>query len=158
MQAQNNALDLAIRCMDTVKQVFGNKGDIPEGFRSRARDIPSSIYYGGVLYTLAYVASKASKDKASGDDLLMQAFQRDDMVTLFKEWFEKKLVEDEAYELYGACLMRAIRELVGIGKANSLTDILRMLNEPGMGIIAERRLLEFAEWLKRLAEAVVQKG
>jgi CRISPR type III-B/RAMP module-associated protein Cmr5 len=144
--------------MDTVRQVFGNKGNIPEGFRSRARDIPSSLYYGGVLYTLAYVASKASKDKASGDDLLMQAFLRDDVGALFKEWFEKKLVEDEAYELYGVCLMRALRELVGISKANSLTDILRMLNDPGMRVIAERRLLEFTEWLKRLAEAVVQKG
>jgi len=44
MQA-NESLNLAIRCIDALRKVFGGNKNILDGFRSRARDGPSSIYY-----------------------------------------------------------------------------------------------------------------
>ncbi len=156
MKSEDKALNLTIKCTDALRQVFGSKDDVPGGFRARARDLPTQLYYGGVTYTIAYIASKASSDKISGDELLMQALSNNDLNALFKEWRDKGLVKREAYELIGACLMSAIKELVGLSNIKNLTDVLKLLNDPGAQVLAERRLLEFAEWLKRLTEAVIQ--
>ncbi|MGC8597817.1 MAG: type III-B CRISPR module-associated protein Cmr5 [Thermocladium sp.] len=156
VQKPNGSLNLAIKCIDALKQVFSNNGDVMKGFRSRARDVPSSLYYDGILYTIAYVASKASKNNKSGNELLMQAFMESDVAALFREWNKKEYVEKEAYELYGACLMRALKELAELDNAKDLTDILKILNDSGTRVIIEGKVLEFTEWLKRLTEAIVQ--
>jgi len=152
MQA-NESLNLAIRCIDALKKVFGGNKNILDGFRSRARDGPSSIYYSGLTYTIAYIASKASKERISGDELMRQALTEPDVGALFEKW--KNTAEKEAYELYGACLMRAIREVAKLDNANDLLTLLKVLNDPGRQILVTNKVLEFAEWLKRLAEASI---
>jgi len=153
MQA-NESLNLAIRCIDALRKVFGGNKNILDGFRSRARDGPSSIYYSGLTYTIAYIASKASKEKISGDELMKQALTEPDVGALFEKW-KKNTAEKEAYELYGACLMRAIREVAKLDNANDLLTLLKVLNDPGRQILVTNKVLEFAEWLKRLAEASI---
>jgi len=152
MQA-NESLNLAIRCIDALKKVFGGNKNILDGFRSRARDGPSSIYYSGLTYTIAYIASKASKERISGDELMKQALTEPDVGALFEKW--RNIAEREAYELYGACLMRAIREVAKLDNANDLLTLLKVLNDPGRQILTTNKVLEFAEWLKRLAEASI---
>jgi len=154
MQA-NESLNLAIRCIDALRKVFGGNKNILGGFRSRARDGPSSIYYSGLTYTIAYIASKASKEKISGDELMKQALTEPDVGALFEKWKNKNTAEKEAYELYGACLMRAIREVAKLDNANDLLTLLKVLNDPGRQILVTNKVLEFAEWLKRLAEASI---
>jgi CRISPR type III-B/RAMP module-associated protein Cmr5 len=152
MQA-NESLNLAIRCIEALRKVFGENKSIMDGFRSRARDGPSSIYYGGLTYTIAYIASKASKERISGDELMKQALTEPDVGALFEKW--RNIAEREAYELYGACLMRAIREVAKLDNANDLLTLLKVLNDPGRQILTTNKVLEFAEWLKRLAEASI---
>jgi CRISPR type III-B/RAMP module-associated protein Cmr5 len=150
---RSESLDLAIRCIETLKRVFGDRKQVLDGFRTRARHVPSSIYYGGLTYTIAYVASKASKDRYSGVDLMTQALTEPDLGALFERW--KGIVEKEAYELYGACLMRAIKEVAKMDGVNDLVSLLKVLNDPGRQVIVTNKVLEFAEWLKRLAEASI---
>jgi len=152
MQA-NESLNLAIRCIEALRKVFGENKSILDGFRSRARDGPSSIYYGGLTYTIAYITSKASKERVSGDELMKQALTEPDVWVLFEKW--RNIAEKEAYELYGACLMRAIREVTKLDNANDLLTLLKVLNDPGRQILTTNKVLEFAEWLKRLAEASI---
>ena len=156
MKNEDKALSLTIECTEALRQAFSGKNDILSGFRARARDLPIQLYYSGVTYTIAYIASKASNEKNSGNELLMQAFSNNDLNTLFKEWSSNGSVKKEAYELIGACLMRAIKELIGLNNVKNLTDVLKTLNDPNIQVLAERRLLEFAEWLKRLSEAIIQ--
>jgi CRISPR type III-B/RAMP module-associated protein Cmr5 len=150
---RSESLDLAIRCIEALKRVFGDRKQVLDGFRTRARHVPSSIYYGGLTYTIAYVASKASKEKASGIDLMTQALTEPDLGALFEKW--RGIAEKEAYELYGACLMRAIKEVAKLDGVNDLISLLKVLNDPGRQVIVTNKVLEFAEWLKRLAEASI---
>jgi CRISPR type III-B/RAMP module-associated protein Cmr5 len=152
---RSESLDLAIRCVEALKRVFGDKERILDGFRTRARHVPSSIYYSGLTYTIAYVASKASKDKYSGVDLMTRALTKSDLGALFESWKNENTVKEEAYELYGACLMRAIREVAKMDGVNDLLTLLKVLNDPGRQVIVTNKVLEFAEWLKRLAEASI---
>ena len=152
---RSESLDLAIRCIEALKRVFGDRKQVLDGFRTRARDVPSSIYYGGLTYTIAYVASKASKDRYSGVDLMTQALTKSDLGALFERWKNENTVKEEAYELYGACLMRAIREVAKMDGVNDLLTLLKVLNDPGRQILVTNKVLEFAEWLKRLAEASI---
>jgi CRISPR type III-B/RAMP module-associated protein Cmr5 len=152
---RSESLDLAIRCIEALKRVFGDKERILDGFKTRARHVPSSIYYSGLTYTIAYVASKASKDKYSGVNLMTQALTKSDLGALFESWKNENTVKEEAYELYGACLMRAIREVAKMDGINDLLTLLKVLNDPGRQILVTNKVLEFAEWLKRLAEASI---
>ena len=154
---RSESLDLAIRCIEALKRVFGDRKQVLDGFRTRARHVPSSIYYSGLTYTIAYVASKASKDGYSGVDLMTQALTELDLGALFEEWKRKGIAEREAYELYGACLMRAIREVAKLDGVNDLISLLKVLNDPGRQVIVTNKVLEFAEWLKRLAEASIPR-
>ena len=140
MQA-NESLNLAIRCIDALKKVFGGNKNILDGFRSRARDGPSSIYYSGLTYTIAYIASKASKERISGDELMKQALTEPDVGALFERWKNENTVKEEAYELYGACLMRAIREVAKMDNANDLLTLLKVLNDPGRQILVTNKVL-----------------
>jgi len=152
---RSEPLDLAIRCIETLKRVFSEEQEILKRFRSRARDVPSSIYYGGLTYAIAYIASKASKEKASGIDLMTEALGGQDIDALFQRWKSNEYIEKEAYELYGACLMRAIREVAKLDGVNDLISLLKVLNDPGRQVIVTNKVLEFAELLKRLAEASI---
>jgi CRISPR/Cas system CMR-associated protein Cmr5 small subunit len=51
--------------------------------------------------------------------------------------------------------MRAIREVAKLDNANDLLTLLKVLNDPGRQILVTNKVLEFAEWLKRLAEASI---
>jgi len=152
---RSESLDLAIRCIEALKGIFGDRKQVLEGFRTRARQVPSSIYYGGLTYAIAYVASKASKEKASGIDLMTEALRMQDIDALFQRWKLNDYIEKEAYELYGACLMRAIKEVAKLDGVNDLISLLKVLNDPGRQVIVTNKVLEFAEWLKRLAEASI---
>jgi CRISPR type III-B/RAMP module-associated protein Cmr5 len=173
MAEKNRALDLAISCMDALKKTFD--GEVLKGFRSRARDVALDIYYGGLTYAIAFIAAKASKEGIAGSELMEQALKATDIANLFKEWKEGKCVQiqggdqaqskekgniecidKEAYELYGACLMRALRELANLNPDNLLA-LLKDLNDPAKQVLVTNKILEFAEWLKRIAEAAIAR-
>ena len=151
-----------MRCVEALKAVFGDRQDVLEGFRSRAREAAAQLYYSGLPYAVTYMAAKASKERVRGgkrewirgSDLMEQALREADLKALFERWKKEELVEETAYELYGACIMRALRELAGLDVADFLA-LVNKLNSPEAQAIAGAAVSEFAEWLKRLAEAAL---
>jgi CRISPR type III-B/RAMP module-associated protein Cmr5 len=157
---RNKSLDLATKCIEALKAVFGDQTDVLEGFRSRAREATAQLYYSGLPYAVTYMAAKASKERArgggwvSGSVLMEQALREADLKALFERWKSEGVVKDTAYELYGACIMRALRELANLDVTDFLA-LLNKLNSPETQAVAGAAVSEFAEWLKRLAEAAV---
>jgi len=157
---RSRSLDLAVRCVEALKAVFGDQSDVLEGFRSRAREAAAQLYYSGLPYAVTYMAAKASKERekgggwVSGSALMVQALREADLKALFERWKGEGVVKDTAYELYGACIMRALRELANLDAADFLA-LVDKLNSPETQAVAGATVSEFAEWLKRLAEAAV---
>ena len=157
---RNKSLDLATKCIEALKAVFGDQTDVLEGFRSRAREAMAQLYYSGLPYAVTYMTAKANKERArgrgwvSGSVLMEQALREADLKALFEKWKSEGVVSDTAYELYGACIMRALRELANLDVTDFLT-LLNKLNSPETQAVAGAAVSEFTEWLKRLAEAAV---
>jgi CRISPR type III-B/RAMP module-associated protein Cmr5 len=157
---RSRSLDLAVRCVEALKAVFGDQSDVLEGFRSRAREAAAQLYYSGLPYAATYMAAKASKERekgggwVSGSALMEQALREADLKALFERWKREEAVKDTAYELYGACVMRALRELASLDATDFLA-LVDKLNSPETQAVAGAAVSEFAEWLKRLAEAAV---
>jgi len=63
---RSRSLDLAVRCVEALKAVFGDQSDVLEGFRSRAREAAAQLYYSGLPYAVTYMAAKASKEREKG--------------------------------------------------------------------------------------------
>jgi hypothetical protein len=42
---RSRSLDLAVRCVEALKAVFGDQSDVLEGFMSRAREAAAQLYY-----------------------------------------------------------------------------------------------------------------
>ncbi|ADN50549.1 type III-B CRISPR module-associated protein Cmr5 [Vulcanisaeta distributa] len=155
-RAKDEALDLAIECVEALNAVFGNNDRIRQGFRSRCNDGLTYLYYNGINYTLSFILSKSSDKKMTGFDKLSFALSKEAVSDAFKE-VQSAGISDEAYELYGICLIKALVRLGVITKADSMPDILKQLNDMNTEILAGNKLLIFAEWLKRLAEASIKK-
>ncbi|AET32460.1 type III-B CRISPR module-associated protein Cmr5 [Pyrobaculum ferrireducens] len=133
-------LEKALACVKYVEAYCDE--DARSAFRTRARQIPSEIYYVGSAYAFAILAARSSeKDIYAGGS------------------FEEKVKaicgdrgkgrEEKGYALYGACLLEAFREL-GI-PVNNLAETLKSLDE--RGALVDLELAEYVDWLKKLAEA-----
>jgi CRISPR type III-B/RAMP module-associated protein Cmr5 len=152
------ALDFALKCVVTVRDEYGKdeKGrDVQKKFRTRCRHLIESIYYSGLTYTLAYVASKA------GGAVFEQVLKdpRPEAITIVRHVKEKvKGPEEASYALYGAFLLALLKqmEVSEVANANTILDVLKNVNTSATAVIAEERALKFAEWLKRLAESVFE--
>lgn len=154
-QVSNKVLDLALACIKVIGEV-GNE-DLRDGFRTRCRQELERLYYNGLSYELAYILSKASDSKTSGYVKLNGLLNKGvDLKTYIMNLIQNKQVSDEAYELYGACLIWAIRELGMVDGVNDLLAFFNKLNTPGTEELYTSKLLTFAEWLKRLAEATIR--
>jgi hypothetical protein len=115
-------------------------------------------------YAIAYLAAKSSKDNISGIDLLNQALRvsdvgcistKEDLMRLFEKWIKEDYISREAYELYGACLMKVIKEIAKVCENDVITLLKRFNDRPDEEAIATSKVLEFTEWLRRLAEATI---
>ncbi|WP_054853618.1 type III-B CRISPR module-associated protein Cmr5 [Vulcanisaeta distributa] len=153
-QVRDKALDLAIECIEAIKDVFGSNGDVMDGFKTRCRHEIANLYYNGITYTLSFILSKSSDKGMTGFEKLNHALSNDPLRDIFKKVSGN--VSKEAYELYGICLVRALKELGVITKANNVIDVLGQLNDVNAEVLADDKLLMFAEWLKRLAEATIR--
>jgi len=138
-------LEKAIKCVELVERHCDNEAK--KAFRTRARQIPSELYYVGAPYALAILAARSSERHIftgrSLEESIEAVCKASDMG---KEEFGREKI---GYALYGLCLVDALREL-GI-RAESLTSTLRELNK--LRGVAEARLAEFVDWVKKLAEA-----
>ncbi|MCR6692234.1 MAG: type III-B CRISPR module-associated protein Cmr5 [archaeon YNP-LCB-003-016] len=146
-------LDFALKCIETLRSAYGNKHDVTKKFRSRCRNLIESIYYSGLTYTLAYIASKG------GNVVLENALQANspkDIVEYIKSQYSQS--EEASYALYGSFLIALLRQLEApeIVNAKSFLEILRNLNTSTTLPVTEEKALRFAEWLKRLAEALFE--
>jgi CRISPR type III-B/RAMP module-associated protein Cmr5 len=148
------ALDFALKCVVAVRDEYG-KDEMCKKFRTRCRHLIESIYYSGLTYTLAYVASKA------GGAVFEQVLKdpRPEAITIVRHVKEKvKGPEEASYALYGAFLLALLKqmEVSEVANANTILDVLKNVNTSATAVIAEERALKFAEWLKRLAESVFE--
>jgi len=133
-------LEKAIKCVELVENLCDN--DTKKAFRTRARQMPSELYYVGAPYALAILAARSSERHIFTGRSLEESIEA---VCKASEMGK----EEKGYALYGLCLVDALREL-GI-RAESLTSTLRELNR--LRGVAEARLAEFVDWVKKLAEA-----
>jgi len=133
-------LEKAIRCVELVEKLCDNEAK--KAFRTRARQMPSELYYVGAPYVLAILAARSSERHIFTGRGLPESIE-----AVCKASDIGK--EEKGYALYGLCLVDALREL-GI-RAESLTSTLRELNK--LRGVAEARLAEFVDWVKKLAEA-----
>jgi len=136
-----------------VRTVYREKNGVTQRFRTRCRQLISLIYYSGLAYTLAYIASKA------GTHVLDYALNVSEPEKIARQVEQAGLSEEEAsYALYGAFLLTALKQIgvPGVSDAATFLDLLRKLNYPGTTLVAEGKILRFGEWLKRLAEAVFE--
>ncbi|ABW02340.1 type III-B CRISPR module-associated protein Cmr5 [Caldivirga maquilingensis] len=152
-QVRDKALDLAITCINAVKNL--NNNDILKGFRTRCRRELEGIYYNGLTYELAFILAKSSDKNGSGYGKLNNVLNEKDIGKYLSNI--KNKISDEAYEVYGACLLWAMRELGLIDGAKDLMDLLNKLNTLGTEVIVTNKILTFADWLKRLAEAMISE-
>jgi CRISPR type III-B/RAMP module-associated protein Cmr5 len=150
------ALDFALKCVIAVRDEYGKdeKGrDVQRKFRTRCRHLIELIYYSGLTYTLAYVASKAG---GAVFEQVLKDPRPEAIVRHVKEKVEGS--EEASYALYGAFLLALLRQM-GVSEvtnANTILDVLKNVNTSATAVIAEERVLKFAEWLKRLAESVFE--
>ncbi len=156
-QVKDEALSLAIECVEALNTVFRNNDYIKQRFRARCNDSLIYLYYNGISYTLSFILSKSSDKNMSGFDKLSLALSKEAIQDVFREIRNAAGVSDEAYGLYGVCLIKALIRLGIITKADSILDVLKQLNDANLEIVASSKLLMFAEWLKRLAEASIKK-
>jgi CRISPR type III-B/RAMP module-associated protein Cmr5 len=146
------ALDLALQCVEALRRAYGDKGEVPKKFRSRCRSLIESIYYSGLTYTLAYIASKA------GSTALENALKANSPEDIIKYAKGISQPEEASYALYGSFLLASLKRLGApeIVNAESLLKVLENLNTSAALPITEEKALSFAEWLKRLAEALFE--
>jgi CRISPR type III-B/RAMP module-associated protein Cmr5 len=145
-------LDLALQCVEALRRAYGDKGEVPKKFRSRCRSLIESIYYSGLTYTLAYIASKA------GSMALENALKANSLEDIIKCAKEIGQSDEASYALYGSFLLASLKRLGApeVASAESLLKVLENLNTSATLPITEEKALSFAEWLKRLAEALFE--
>jgi len=150
------ALDFALKCVVAVRDEYGKdekEREVQKRFRTRCRHLIESIYYSGLTYTLAYVASKA------GGAVFEQALKDPKPEAIVKHVKEKVEGSEEAsYALYGAFLLALLKQMgvSEVANASTILDVLKNINTSATAIIAEEKALKFAEWLKRLADSVFE--
>ncbi|MCC6003816.1 MAG: type III-B CRISPR module-associated protein Cmr5 [Thermofilum sp.] len=147
------ALNLALRCVSAVRGAYDVKEEVPRKFRTRCRQLIQSIYYSGLAYTLAYIASKA------GDAVLNESLASPEPEAIVKQVKGRAEGPEEAsYALYGAFLLASLKTMgvPEVANAKTLLDVLKNLNESPTAAVAEEKALRFAEWLKRLAESLFE--
>jgi len=147
------ALDFALKCVEAVRGAYDAGSEVPKRFRARCRHLIESIYYSGLTYTLAYVASKA------GDAILNRVLVEPEPEAIVKQVKDQvRGAEEASYALYGAFLLASLKQ-IGVPEvvsAKTVLDALGNLNRSATVVIAEEKALRFAEWLKRLAESVFE--
>lgn len=131
-------VEKAVQCVKAVEARCPK--DVQSAFRTRARQMPSLLYYAGAAYALAVLAARGDASKmfspAPLEDAVGQICAGDGGR------------EEKSYSLYGLCLVSALRE-VGVAAA-AIEDAVRALSRSRT---AEIRIAPFADWLKKLAEA-----
>ncbi|ABP50694.1 MULTISPECIES: type III-B CRISPR module-associated protein Cmr5 [Pyrobaculum] len=136
-------LEEALGCIKLIDSLCGSEAK--SAFRTRARQIPSDIYYIGTAYAFAVLAARSGEKAiyAPGDLAnKIGAICRGDLGK-----------EEKGYALYGACLLEALKKL-GIPTGN-LVDTLKALDE--RGAVVDMEIAEYVDWLKKLAEAKFEK-
>ena len=137
-------LERALACVEQIERACDK--DARSAFRTRARQIPSDIYYVGTAYALAVLAARSSERDMFG--------HRDVKEGIGSICGSKLSKEEKGYALYGLCLVDALRVL-GV-RADSLGDALREAER--LGDLMDAELAEYVDWLKKLAEAKFEKG
>ena len=140
---------MAYQMVELIKSSF-DKG-IRESVRTRCRQLYSSLYYSGVLSTLAFTYAKAESE---------------DLVKKICEWIDASLkgerirppVEEKeklSYAVYTAFFCRLFRA-IGIENKGELGKIIHVLTSEKSPYLIEDTALRFARWLKRFAEALLK--
>lgn len=132
-------LEEALGCIKLIDSLCDSEAK--SAFRTRARQIPSEIYYIGTTYAFAVLAARSSEKTIYAPGNLASKIG-----AICKENLSK---EEKGYAIYGACLLEALKKL-GI-PAGNLVDTLKALDEKGA--VVDMEIAEFVGWLKKLAEA-----
>jgi len=153
LRVSDPTLDFALKCVGAVRNAYGTGDDVPRKFRTRCRSLIESIYYSGLAYTLAYVASKA------GDAVLNWALANPEPEKIAEHVRDNvRGAEEASYALYGAFLLASLKQMgvPEVAGARSFLEVLGNINQSATAAVAEEKALRFAEWLKRLAESVFE--
>ncbi len=133
-------LEKALNCVELIER-YCNK-DAKSAFRTRARQIPSEVYYVGAAYALAVLAARSSER-----DIFSHRSVEEGVKAICGNKDMSK--EERGYALYGLCLVEALRAL-GLS-AENLGGALREVEARGK--LVDMELGEFLDWVKKLAEA-----
>jgi len=133
-------LERALNCVELIEKSCDKEAQ--SAFRTRARQIPSDVYYVGTAYALAVLAARSSER----DIFSYRSVEEGVKSICGREGMSK---EEKGYALYGLCLLEALRAL-GL-RAENLGNALREVEVRGK--LIDMELAEFLDWLKKLAEA-----
>lgn len=138
-----------LECIKMVTDVrSGISRDRLEAFRSRARDLPSTMFINGFAYALTYIASRSTIKTI---ELGLLAESCNDLLTKLVEHIKNVEREEAGYIMYGSILAFLIKQ-AGLSTAKSFDELLRAAMED---VILSQGALVLAEWIKRLAEAYI---
>jgi len=125
-RASDPALDFALQCVSAVQSAYDARNDVPKRFRARCRHLIESLYYSGLAYTLAYVASRA------GSSALNFALEAPVPNEIIKQVKQVREAEEAFYALYGAFLLAFLKQ----AGARGLRGEVRVFGELRMAEVA----------------------
>lgn len=140
---------LALDCIKSLIDLARSSStDTLRAFRTRARDLPTTMFVNGFAYTLVYVASRSSA-KAIDNGLIAKSCS--DLTSMLRELSQGLGREEVGYALYGLLLTFLIKS-AGLTNAKSFDELVKKAMEDP---VLERGAGVIAEWIKRLAEAYI---
>ena len=141
---------LAIECVEELAKRATPGDELRRRFRARARQLHSDLYYQGVAYVVAIAAARSEKA-----DVLEKALQLADCKSFIELALgQKAKAEELSYLLYGGMMLAALKKQ-GVVSSTALADLLKNeLLDPRKASLAGSVALKFAEWAKRMAEAM----
>jgi CRISPR type III-B/RAMP module-associated protein Cmr5 len=145
----------AAECIELVANLSstGEKGGekVASGFRARARSIPSTLFTNGFTYTATLLAARGSRRLAELGFRNSCRSIVDEVVNVMRRGGAD--AEELSYGLYEAILIYLLRS-VGAVRATNFRDLI---TESIGNTALDLRASQVAEWIKRFAEAYIEK-
>ena len=148
----SDAVRIALECGKTVEG--WHDSEVAKKLRTRARQLHSDIYFTGTAYVVALTAARSGA--RNGRPCIMHGLDADSCGEAVRRAMEcAEGVEGKSYAAYGAALLYALKSLGLVQRRDSLSALLDDLMSAGASV--DEEAARFAEWFKRIVEAVVEE-
>jgi len=138
----------SMECVNLLVTDFKHPGRVLEGFRARARSIPTDVAVHGVTYALTLIAAR-SNYKAI--EVGLRAGGCKEAIEGVREVLKDADTEELSYGVYGAVVAYVMKSS-GIVKSTSFRELIEeTLRDPSLRLKA---MMVF-EWVKRFSEAYI---